>query len=77
MSKEWGFEYQKGRPDFVNIIYKDKVYGEWNNDANCDYPEDLTIERDLPDLIEIGIKIGRQMEIDSRSEDYNERDLTN
>ena len=51
---------------YIQIIYNGKVYGEWNNEANCDYPEDLIIGRDLNELVEIGIEIGRQMERDAK-----------
>ena len=50
----------------IEIVYNGKVYGEWEKDANIDYPEDLTLSRDLSELIEIGIKIGKQMERDSK-----------
>ena len=48
----------------IEIVYNGKVYGEWEKDANIDYPEDLTLSRDLSELIEIGIKIGKQIERD-------------
>ena len=51
---------------FTNIVYDNKIYGEWNNEANIDYPEDLTLERDLSELIEIGILIGKQMKTDEK-----------
>ena len=48
----------------IEIVYNGKVYGEWEKDANIDYPEDLTLSRDISELIEIGIKIGKQIERD-------------
>ena len=51
--------------DTIEIVYNGKVYGEWDENANIDYPEDLTLKRDLNELIQIGIKIGKQMERDS------------
>lgn len=62
----WTHKYADGT-FLVQIIYKDKIYGEWNNEANIDYAEDLIIGRDLNELIDIGIKIGRQIEKDSKS----------
>lgn len=62
--KEMKVEFKEKDERFIEIIYNGKVYGEWNNDANCDYPEDLIIGRDLDELVEIGIEIGRQMERD-------------
>ena len=38
-------------PSYIQIVYNKKVYGEWNNDANYDYPEDLIIGRDLDELV--------------------------
>lgn len=52
--------------NYIQIVYNNKVYGEWDNDANIDYPEDLIIGRDLNYLIDIGIEIGKQMEKDSK-----------
>jgi hypothetical protein len=46
------------------ITYNGKVYGEWDNEANIDSPEDLTLERDLSYLLHIGIEIGKQMKLD-------------
>ena len=50
----------------VEIVYNGKVYGEWDENANVDYPEDLTLRRDLSELIQIGIEIGKQMERDAK-----------
>lgn len=46
--------------DIVEIVYNGKVYGEWYKYANVDSPEDLTLNRDLTYLINVGIDIGRQ-----------------
>ena len=48
----------------TEIHYNGKSYGDWNDVANIDYPEDLTLARDLKDLIDIGIEIGMQIEKD-------------
>ena len=45
-------------------MYGDKVYGQWDSDANIRYPEDLTLDEELSILIEIGIEIGKQMNSD-------------
>ena len=47
--------------NIIDIIYGDKVYGQWDSDANIRYPEDLTLDEELSMLIEIGIEIGKQM----------------
>ena len=41
------------------IIYNGKCFGEWNDNSNIDYPEDLTLCRELAELIDIGIEIGK------------------
>ena len=56
--------------NIINIIYGDKVYGQWDKDANIRYPEDLTLDEELAILIEIGIEIGKQ--INSDESDYFE-----
>ena len=56
----------KSEQPYIQIVYNGKVFGEWNNEANCDYPEDLIIGRDLNELIDIGIEIGKQMERDGK-----------
>jgi len=56
----------KSEQRYIQIVYNGKVFGEWNNEANCDYPEDLIIGRDLNELIDIGIEIGKQMERDGK-----------
>lgn len=55
------FVKQKEDESVVDIIYNGKVYGDWYEDANVDQPEDLTLERDLSYLIEVGIEIGKDM----------------
>lgn len=45
----------------IEIIFDGKVYGEWNEEANVDYPEDLTLSRDLKYLINVGVEIGKAM----------------
>tara|TARA_Y100000389_G_scaffold127220_1_gene124562 strand:+ start:2683 stop:2895 length:213 start_codon:yes stop_codon:yes gene_type:complete len=50
--------------NIIDIIYGDKVYGQWDSDANIRYPEDLTLDEELSMLIEIGIEIGKQMKSD-------------
>ena len=50
--------------NIIDIIYGDKVYGQWDSDANIRYPEDLTLDEELVILIEIGIEIGKQMKSD-------------
>ena len=50
--------------NIINIIYGDKIYGKWDEDANIRYPEDLTLDEELSILIEIGIEIGKQMKSD-------------
>lgn len=62
---DYEFKPQLNDKDQIDIIYNDKVYGTWNNEANVDYPEDLTIGRELNDLIDIGIAIGKQMQLDA------------
>lgn len=59
-------ESTRTEPRYIQIVYNGKVYVEWNNEANCDYPEDLIIGRDLNELVEIGIEIGRQIERDTK-----------
>ena len=59
-------ESTRTEPRYIQIVYNGKIYGEWNNDANIDYPEDLIIGRDLNELVDIGIEIGKQMERDSK-----------
>ena len=54
--------------NIINIVYRGKVYGQWDEDANIRYPEDLTLDEDLSILIKIGIEIGKQ--INSDDEDY-------
>ena len=56
--------------NIINIVYRGKVYGQWDEDANIRYPEDLTLDEDLSILIKIGIEIGKQMNSDD--EDYFE-----
>ncbi|MCP4648775.1 MAG: hypothetical protein GY853_01665 [PVC group bacterium] len=55
------------RVRIVRISYNGVIYGAWDEDANINYPEDLTLERDLSLLVEIGVLIGRQMERDEPS----------
>lgn len=50
--------------NIIDIVYGDKVYGQWDSDANIRYPEDLTLDEELSMLIEIGIEIGKQMKSD-------------
>lgn len=50
--------------NIINIVYEDKIYGQWDADANIRYPEDLTLDEELSILIEIGIEIGKQMKSD-------------
>jgi hypothetical protein len=50
--------------NIIDIVYGDKVYGQWDSDANIRYPEDLTLDEELSILIEIGIEIGKQMNSD-------------
>tara|TARA_B100000768_G_C11114095_1_gene304607 strand:+ start:430 stop:642 length:213 start_codon:yes stop_codon:yes gene_type:complete len=50
--------------NIIDIVYADKVYGQWDSDANIRYPEDLTLDEELSMLIEIGIEIGKQMKSD-------------
>lgn len=50
--------------NIIDIVYGDKVYGQWDSDANIRYPEDLTLDEELSILIEIGIEIGKQMKSD-------------
>ena len=52
-------------PRYVEIVYNGKVYGQWNQEANQDYPEDLIFGRDLNELVDIGIEIGKQIQKDS------------
>jgi len=59
----------------VAINYNGKCYGVWNNEANIDCPEDLTFGRDLNDILEIGIDIGRQMERDSEVNKLKQADV--
>lgn len=47
-----------------NIVYNGTVYGTWDNEKQIDCPEDLTLQRDLLELINIGIEIGKQMRND-------------
>lgn len=47
------------------IVYNGVIFGTWDDNANVDYPEDLTLERDLKQLIDIGIEIGKQIEKDN------------
>ena len=61
--------------NIINIIYGDKVYGQWDKDANIRYPEDLTLDEELAILIEIGIEIGKQMNSDES--DYFEKSYKN
>jgi hypothetical protein len=58
-----GVEFVKSQDDdnIINIIYDGRVYGNWDHDANIRYPEDLTLDEDLSELISIGIEIGKQM----------------
>ena len=61
------FKPQEKNKNYIDIIYNGKVYGSWNNEANIDYHEDLTLERDLSELIDIGIEIGRQIQKDEKA----------
>ena len=54
--------------DIHEIYYNDSLYGEWLISSNVDFPEDLTLERDLSYLIDIGIEIGKQMQKDSQND---------
>lgn len=40
------------------IVWNDVEYGTWTKEANSDFPEDLTLNRELPYLIDTGVKIG-------------------
>jgi hypothetical protein len=59
-------EFRKNKDNIVDIIYEGKVYGKWDVDANIRYPEDLTLDGDLMNLINIGVEIGKQMIIDEQ-----------
>lgn len=53
--------------NIINIVYDGKIYGKWDDDANIRYPEDLTLDEDLSELISIGIEIGKQMLLDEQN----------
>lgn len=46
----------------IDIVVNNTIYGSWDKEANLMYPEDLTLEKDLSLLIEIGIQIGIDIE---------------
>jgi hypothetical protein len=48
----------------MEIVYNGKVYGEWDEESNVNFPEDLTLSRDLSYLVSVGIEIGKQMQKD-------------
>lgn len=56
------FYYEPSNNDMLphekNIVHNGICFGTWDNEANINYPEDLTLERDLSYLIKIGIRIG-------------------
>ncbi|MBP7075097.1 MAG: hypothetical protein KBA81_06915 [Rhabdochlamydiaceae bacterium] len=43
--KEFEYDYET-----MEIKYKGKVIGKWNNEAHIDYPEDLIWDRDIGSL---------------------------
>ena len=63
----------KSEPRYVQIVYNGKVYGEWNQEANSDFPEDLIFGMDLDQLVEIGVEIGKQIERDGIEKSLNEK----
>lgn len=71
VNNSWGYEYRDTENEFeedmVDITYNGKKYGDWCQSANSNYPEDLIFGRDLNELIDIGIEIGKQMEKDNPS----------
>lgn len=57
--------------DGDGIIYcKSKQIGTWNNEANCDYPEDLTWYRDIGSLYRESFKAGAEHGFDACEAQY-------
>lgn len=63
--EKYSWKENEDDKDMIDFYYDGKKYGDWYKYANSDYPEDLTIERDLSLLIDIGVKIGKAMQLQS------------
>jgi len=61
MNLEYDYSNVDDGYGMVAIKYNGEVIGEWPNHSNIDFPEDLTLDRDLSELVEIGIQIGKQI----------------
>ena len=67
MEKKYEFILNE-KTNIIDIVYNNKVYGQWDKEANLMYPEDLTLEGDLTHLIEMGIQMGIQIEKNRKDE---------
>jgi hypothetical protein len=66
------FEPGEGFVDVSNknmiLLFKDgELVYTWNNDAQVDYPEDLSWDRMIRDVFMSGYKLGKQENSDERS----------
>ena len=51
----------RGNESMVYIVLDGKQVMSWYDGANCDWPEDLTWDREISAVFDMGIKIGRSM----------------
>ena len=52
----------KENDSFIKIYWDNKCIFEWDNEAQTDYPEDLTWERKLYDIFYKGFRLGYLLE---------------
>jgi hypothetical protein len=47
--------------DTIEIWYNEKLYFTWHQNANIDYPEDLSWYRMIQDVFNAGIELGKEL----------------
>ncbi len=52
-------KYNDGGDHWIQITHDGNIVYEWNDNANIDYPEDLSWSRDLSKIFEAGVKLGK------------------
>ena len=45
----------------IYLILDGKEVMSWYDGSNCDYPEDLTWDREISAVFDMGVKIGKQL----------------
>jgi len=54
-------KYPKGEDTIVSAYVDNVLVFAWNDNANIDYPEDLTWGRDLSEIFSAGIRAGKML----------------